>query len=150
MHQNLWCFPVVMILVKVRVHWSLLTYACWEAQPQNWLPSISFCSIKYQYHAIDVSIWMSLGAFVCACALIATVCINCCEQNYWLCLHTSICMFFFSEVGGGKGASKIKNVNKPEDHWSCIAHLSAEDMLKSAVIEEKKFKHSPWSGADNP
>ena len=24
----------------------------------------------------------------------------------------------------------------PEDHWSCIAHLSAEDMLKSAVIEE--------------
>ena len=31
---------------------------------------------------------------------------------------------------------------KPEDHWSCIAHLSAEDMLKSAAIEEKKFKHS--------
>ena len=27
---------------------------------------------------------------------------------------------------------------KPEDHWSCIAHLSAEDMLKSVVIEEKK------------
>ena len=39
---------------------------------------------------------------------------------------------------------------KPEDHWSCIAHLSAEDMLKSAVIEEKKFKHSPWGGAGNP
>ena len=38
---------------------------------------------------------------------------------------------------------------KPEDHWSCITHLSAEDMLKSAVIEEKKFKHSPWAGADN-
>ena len=30
---------------------------------------------------------------------------------------------------------------KPEDHWSCIAHLSAEDMLKSAVIEEKKFNN---------
>ena len=29
----------------------------------------------------------------------------------------------------------------PEGHWSCIAHLSAEDMLKSAVIEEKKFKN---------
>ena len=27
----------------------------------------------------------------------------------------------------------------PEDHWSCIAQLSAEDMLKSAVIEEKTF-----------
>ena len=25
----------------------------------------------------------------------------------------------------------------------------AEDMLKSAVIEEKKFKHSPRVGADN-
>ena len=31
-----------------------------------------------------------------------------------------------------------------------MAHLSAEDMLKSAVIEEKKFKHSLWAGADNP
>ena len=29
----------------------------------------------------------------------------------------------------------------PEDHWSCIAHLIAEDMLKSAVIEEKKLKN---------
>ena len=47
----------------------------------------------------------------------------------------------------------IKNfiaLQKPEDHWSCIAHLIAEDMLKSAVIEEKTFKHSPWAGADNP
>ena len=40
--------------------------------------------------------------------------------------------------------------SEPEDHWSCTAHLSAEDMLKSAVIEEKKFKHSPWAKADNP
>ena len=38
----------------------------------------------------------------------------------------------------------------PEDNWSCIAHLSAEDMLKSAVIEEKKFENSPCAGADNP
>ena len=38
---------------------------------------------------------------------------------------------------------------QPEDHWAHIAHLSAEDMLKSAVIEEK-FKHSPWAGALNP
>ena len=29
-------------------------------------------------------------------------------------------------------------INKPEDHWSCIANLSAVDMLKSVVIEEKK------------
>ena len=41
-------------------------------------------------------------------------------------------------------------IMEPEDHWSCIAHLSAEDMLKSAVIEEKKFKHSPRVGTDNP
>ena len=39
---------------------------------------------------------------------------------------------------------------KKEDHWSCIAHLSAEDLLKSTVIEEKKFKYSPWAGADTP
>ena len=30
---------------------------------------------------------------------------------------------------------------KPEDHWSCIAHLSADQLLKSAVIEERKFKN---------
>ena len=45
---------------------------------------------------------------------------------------------------------QVRQKRKPEDHWSCIAHLSAEDMLKSVVIEEKKFKHSPWVGADNP
>ena len=39
---------------------------------------------------------------------------------------------------------------KPEDQWSCFAHLSAEDMLKSAVIVENKFKYSSWAGADNP
>ena len=43
----------------------------------------------------------------------------------------------------------VELIYKPEDHWSCIAHLSAEDMLKSAVIEEKKLKRSPWTGADN-
>ena len=32
----------------------------------------------------------------------------------------------------------------------CIAHLSAEDKLKSMVIEEKKLKHSPRAGANNP
>ena len=41
-------------------------------------------------------------------------------------------------------------IMKPEDHWICIDHLSDEDMLKSAVIEEKKFKHSASVGADNP
>ena len=39
---------------------------------------------------------------------------------------------------------------KPEDQWSSIAYLSVEDMLKSVVIEEWKFKHSPWAGVDNP
>ena len=33
---------------------------------------------------------------------------------------------------------------EPEDHWSCITHLSAEDMLNSAVYEEKKFKQSDF------
>ena len=44
----------------------------------------------------------------------------------------------------------IKQVLKPEDHWSCVAHLNVEDMLKSSVIEEKKFNHRSRVGADNP
>ena len=40
------------------------------------------------------------------------------------------------------GESKRQQKEQPEDHWSCIAHLIAEDMLKSAVIEEKKFKNN--------
>ena len=47
------------------------------------------------------------------------------------------------------GIFSVINKMKPEDHWSRIAHLSTEDMLKSVVTEEKKFKHSPWAGADN-
>ena len=39
---------------------------------------------------------------------------------------------------------------KQEDHWSCIAHLGDEDMLNSAVIEEKKFKHSLRIGGRQP
>ena len=39
---------------------------------------------------------------------------------------------------------------KQEDHWSCIARLSDEDMLKSVVIEENKFKHSLWVGGRQP
>ena len=46
-------------------------------------------------------------------------------------------------------AWKLERKMKLEDHWPCIAHLSAEDMLKSEIIEEKTFKHSPWAGADN-
>ena len=42
--------------------------------------------------------------------------------------------------------TKDATENIPEDHWSCIAHLSAEDMLKSAVNEEKKFKQSLGRG----
>ena len=46
--------------------------------------------------------------------------------------------------------NKNEKKKNTEDHWSCTAHLSAEDMLKSAAIEEKKFKHSPMAEADNP
>ena len=55
------------------------------------------------------------------------------------------------EVNKEKEAGKKQpKESKPEDHRSCIAHLIAEDISKSAVIEEKTFKHSPWAGADNP
>ena len=39
---------------------------------------------------------------------------------------------------------------KQEDHWSCIAHLSDEDMLNSVVLEEKKFKRSLRVGGRQP
>ena len=41
-----------------------------------------------------------------------------------------------------------KRMGKPEDHWSFIAHLSAEDMLKSDFIEEKKVKILNLSNLD--
>ena len=38
---------------------------------------------------------------------------------------------------------------QPDDHWSCFAHLNAEDMLKSAIIEEKNFKQ-PYGRGRQP
>ena len=48
--------------------------------------------------------------------------------------------FVFSYPSFGENGFRALNNFKPDDHWSCIAQLSAEDMLKSAFIEEKKFK----------
>ena len=39
---------------------------------------------------------------------------------------------------GSHQAKKKKKKKTTEDHWSCIAHLSAEDMLKSAVETARK------------
>ena len=36
---------------------------------------------------------------------------------------------------------KIWHASNQRNNWSCIAHLSAEDVLKSAVIEKEKFKN---------
>ena len=44
----------------------------------------------------------------------------------------------------------FKVPEKPEDHWSCIAHLSAEDMLQSDVIEKRSLNIALDYGADNP
>ena len=51
---------------------------------------------------------------------------------------TSVFFFFFVFVTILQGLSL--SYAKPEDHWLCIAHLSFEDILKSAVIEEKKCR----------
>ena len=64
-------------------------------------------------------------------------------------LKININLIFVRSIVFKEALNECKNI-KPEDHWSCIAHLSAEDMLKPAVIEEQKFKHSSWAGADNP
>ena len=67
------------------------------------------------------------------------------ENNYYQQMHytksvktlwNTTCVFLFFTK---PQVSIIQN--KPEDHWSCIAHLIAEDMLKSAIIEEKKCKN---------
>ena len=69
--------------------------------------------------------------------------------------NKSLCLLIGNIVNDNNAYSKYFEKNdyngnfKPEDHWSCIAHLIAEDMLKPAVIEEKTFKHSSWAGADN-
>ena len=59
-------------------------------------------------------------------------------------------MILFLPVCVPYGLGSFVQNQKPEEHWSCIAHLSAEDILKSAVTEEKKFKHNPLAGAENP
>ena len=45
---------------------------------------------------------------------------------------------FWSYAPFKMNGNLVSKISKPEGHWSCIAHLSAEDMLKPAVIEEKK------------
>ena len=45
--------------------------------------------------------------------------------------------------------TKNKNKKKQEDHWFCIAHLIAEDILKSAVIEENSLNIALGQGQTN-
>ena len=66
-------------------------------------------------------------------------------------IHLPICLSLLAlfDNAYSEGNRKVLNQNsyvsysrkKTEDHWSCIAHLIAEDVLKSAVTEEKKFKN---------
>ena len=55
-------------------------------------------------------------------------------------------LFFFSNCTSTGTVPRKMKKKQPEDHWSSIPHLSAEDMLKLVVFEEKKFKHSPGHG----
>ena len=78
------------------------------------------------------------------------------NSNYCM-FSTMSKLFQVGEIGNNQGNIHVQKwphhsctYTVQEDHWSCIAHLSAKDMLKSAVIEEKKFEHSRWAGADNP
>ena len=50
---------------------------------------------------------------------------------------------FWSENVGDFGihSDNARSYFRPEVQWSCIPQLSAEDMLKSVVIEENKFKN---------
>ena len=70
------------------------------------------------------------------------------QQNNWQ--SFSYRHRYTQQQNNWQSFSNRHKYTKLEDHWSCIAHLSAEDMLKSAVIEERKSKCSTWVGADNP
>ena len=60
-------------------------------------------------------------------------------RNKILAYQTSFFAVFTSaEKSYLKYPYPTRGIDKPEDHWSCITHLSAKDMLKSAVIEEKQ------------
>ena len=37
---------------------------------------------------------------------------------------------------------------KPEDHWSCIAHLSVEDILRSGLLRKRSLKVLNMSDLD--
>ena len=87
MHRNVWRFSVVVILVKVPVHWYLITLCLLRGSTLKLVPFhiVLFNKILVKLLLIDVSIWMSLSAFVYACALIATVCINCRKECDCVC-----------------------------------------------------------------
>ena len=67
----------------------------------------------------------------------------------WKCYSLSCSKLIYSRSSSGNEYTlnntynvpgRLSVIIQPEDHWSCIAHLSTEDMLKSAVVEKKKFK----------
>ena len=59
-------------------------------------------------------------------------------------------MPFSNQQKGENGCRNYFMTNLHERILPDVRIEPAEDMLKSAVIEEKKFKHNPWAGADNP
>ena len=90
------------------------------------------------------STWVILGSFLRYKMQVT-------EKRYFMDIF--LCFSWFVTTGYAiytRNFIHLRGTAKLEDHWSCIAHLSAEDMLKSAVIEEKKFKHSPRVGVNNP
>ena len=50
-----------------------------------------------------------------------------------------ICKEFYLKAKS-KNKYGSNNMSEPDDHLSCIAHLSAEDMLKSVVTEKRSLK----------
>ena len=59
--------------------------------------------------------------------------------NFWV---AALSYIGFSVTGNNNHLSHLMTKSTPEDHWSCIAHLSAEAILKSAVTEGKKLNLS--------
>ena len=98
-------------------------------------------------HPVGLHVWFSVRRSV----YFNTLCVR--TVKALICAVSPEPLLFayaISTIISWAGSYNLDGTKKTEDHWSCIAHLIAEDMLKSAVTEEKTFKHSPWAGADNP
>ena len=132
-----WVAKVPSFLHADSEHWSVWVDAqadlslCWTQ-----MPLCRFCHDEAYMTYILLKQWKIIVIIDVSCvtAYQGTTFQN--RQLHVLFLLTIKHILAMWQVGG-----RYQRLFEPEDHWSCIANLSAEDMLKSADIAAKKFKN---------